>query len=349
VLGLLSSSIGLLAILLYFPRGLNQISYDVRDAVLAWADRRFGKDAPAPEPVPRRPAVASRPVSEREETGAPSLAVSDLRVAFGGNRAVNDVSLTVRQGEIVGLIGSNGAGKSTLMNAVGGFVTASGSVRLGNEEVGDKASAHRAALGLGRTFQSATLFPELTVTETLLVALGDQRTGAVSTALALPGATRQSRRERAEVADLIELLGLTHWRDHHIGDLSTGTRRVVELAGLLALKAKVLCLDEPTAGLAQRETEAFGPLIVNVQRQLGASVLLIEHDMPLIMGISDRVYCLEAGAVIAEGAPKDVRDNPRVIASYLGTDERAINRSGATTSDAAGAGQVKDAGPAIVL
>ena len=114
------------------------------------------------------------------------------------------------------------------------------------------------------------------------------------------------------MADLIELLGLTHWCDHHIGDLSTGTRRVVELAGLLALKAKVLCLDEPTAGLAQRETEAFGPLIVNVQRQLGASVLLIEHDMPLIMGISDRVYCLEAGSVIAEGAPKDVRDNPRV-------------------------------------
>jgi ABC-type branched-subunit amino acid transport system ATPase component/ABC-type branched-subunit amino acid transport system permease subunit len=347
VLGLLSSSIGLLAILLYFPRGLNQISYDVRDAVLAWADRRFGKDAPAPKT--RRPAVAIRSEPELHDADTTSLAVSDLRVAFGGNRAVNDVSLTVRQGEIVGLIGSNGAGKSTLMNAVGGFVTASGSVRLGNEEVGDKASARRAALGLGRTFQSATLFPELTVTQTLLVALGDQGTGALSTALALPGATRRSRRERAEVADLIDLLGLTHWRDHHIGDLSTGTRRVVELAGLLALKAKVLCLDEPTAGLAQRETEAFGPLIVDVQRQLGASVLLIEHDMPLIMGISDRVYCLEAGAVIAEGAPKDVRDDPRVIASYLGTDERAINRSGATTSTGTGSEQVKNAGPAVLL
>ena len=104
----------------------------------------------------------------------------------------------------------------------------------------------------------------------------------------------------------------------------------MELAGLLALDAKVLCLDEPTAGLAQRETEAFGPLIVTVQRQLDASVLLIEHDMPLIMGISDRVYCLEAGRVICEVPPADVRDNPRVIASYLGTDERAINRSGAT-------------------
>jgi ABC-type branched-subunit amino acid transport system ATPase component/ABC-type branched-subunit amino acid transport system permease subunit len=329
VLALLSSSLGLLAILLYFPRGLNQISYGVRDGVLAWADRRFGKEAPAEAPRPSvsvlRPAAA-----ETFEDAAAALTVSDLRVSFGGNTAVDKVSLHVGAGEIVGLIGSNGAGKSTLMNAVGGFVTSSGSVLLGTEEIGGKAPAYRAALGLGRTFQSATLFPELTVNQTLLVALESKDgTSAFSTALALPWATRQSRRGRAEVADLVELLGLVHYRDHHIGDLSTGTRRVVELAGLLALNAKVLCLDEPTAGLAQRETEAFGPLIMNVQKQLGASVLLIEHDMPLIMGISDRVYCLEAGTVIAEGPPKEVRDNPRVIASYLGTDERAINRSGA--------------------
>jgi ABC-type branched-subunit amino acid transport system ATPase component len=261
------------------------------------------------------------------------------------------VTLAVGSGEIVGLIGSNGAGKSTLMNAVGGFIPATGSVRLGNEQVGNKAPAHRAALGLGRTFQSATLFPELTVTETLLVALEAKNgTGAFSTALALPQATRRSRRDRSEVADLVELLGLTHWRDHHIGDLSTGTRRVVELAGLLALKAKVLCLDEPTAGLAQRETEAFGPLIVNVQRQLGASVLLIEHDMPLILSISDRVYCLEAGAVIAEGSPTEVRNNPRVIASYLGTDERAINRSGATPSPPPGnTHSAPDIGPPVAI
>jgi len=327
VLGLLTSSIGLLAVLLYFPRGLMQVAYDARDALLHWADRRFGKDV---VPVTRPPAKAALPEPEHRGTAGPTLAVSDLRVTFGGNVAVDGVSVSVSEREIVGLIGSNGAGKSTLMNAIGGFVPATGSVRLGDKEIGDRPPAYRAGLGLGRTFQSATLFPELTVTQTLLVALqGKDETGMLSTALALPRATRRSRHDRAAVGDLVDLLGLGGYRDHYIADLSTGTRRVVELAGLLALDAKVLCLDEPTAGLAQRETEAFGPLIVTIRRQLDASVLLIEHDMPLIMGISDRVYCLEAGKVIAEGHPAAVRDNPRVIASYLGTDERAINRSGA--------------------
>ncbi len=335
VLGLLTSSIGLLAVLLYFPRGLMQIAYDVWDAFLGWADKRFGKEiAPA---AARAPATTALPEPEHREAGIPTLAVSDLGVTFGGNAAVDGVTLSVGAREIVGLIGSNGAGKSTLMNAIGGFVPATGSVRLGDQEIGDKPPAYRAGLGLGRTFQSATLFPELTVTETLLVALeGKNETSVLSTALALPRAGRRSRHDRAAVGDLVELLGLEGYRDHYIADLSTGTRRVVELAGLLALDAKVLCLDEPTAGLAQRETEAFGPLIVTVQRQLDASVLLIEHDMPLIMGISDRVYCLEAGQVICDGAPGDVRNNPRVIASYLGTDERAINRSGATPADALG-------------
>ena len=215
------------------------------------------------------------------------------------------------------------------MNAVGGFVPSRGSVCLLGNEIRSLAPARRAALGLGRTFQSATLFPELTVTETLLVALGARRkVGAVSAALGLSSARRHNRSSATEVNELIDFLGLGPYRDNFISDLSTGTRRVVELAGLLALNASVLCLDEPTAGLAQRETEAFGPLIVAVQKELAASVLLIEHDMPLVMSISSRVYCLEAGAVIAEGVPTDIRTDPRVIASYLGTDERAIARSG---------------------
>jgi ABC-type branched-subunit amino acid transport system ATPase component/ABC-type branched-subunit amino acid transport system permease subunit len=346
LVALLTSSLGLLVVLLYFPRGLNQITYGVRDAILSWADRRLG-DRAVPERV-TYPAAVHRRADETVAPGTPVLAVSDLSVRFGGITAVDRAALSVGAGEIVGLIGANGAGKSTLMNAVGGFVPASGSVRLLGHEVSGSSPSHRASIGLGRTFQAATLFPELTVNETLLVALGAKgRTGMLATALGLPQARRCSRVARTEVAELVAFLGLDHYRDHYVSDLSTGTRRVVELAGLLALGAKVLCLDEPTSGLAQRETEAFGPLITTVQRELQASVLLIEHDMPLIMRISERVYCLETGQVIAEGTPGVVRNDPRVIASYLGTDERAISRSGAVGTDGSAAqGPVPPPAPA---
>ena len=166
--------------------------------------------------------------------------------------------------------------------------------------------------------------------ETVEVALEARgRTGFLSAALFLPHAAVRERRRRAEADDLIGFLGLGRYANNRISDLSTGTRRIVELAGLLALDARVLCLDEPTAGVAQRETEAFGPLIKEIRRELGAAMLIIEHDMPLIMSISDRVYCLEVGQVIAEGIPQVVRHDPRVVASYLGVDERAIARSGA--------------------
>jgi ABC-type branched-subunit amino acid transport system ATPase component len=333
LVGLLSSSLGLLVVLLYFPRGLNQITYGVRDAILSWADRRMGGRK---EPERKGyPVVARRRADEVVPIGSPVLAVTDLSVFFGGIAAVSEASLGVEGGEIVGLIGANGAGKSTLMNAISGFVSSTGSVTLLGEEVAGKSPGYRASIGLGRTFQAATLFPELTVSETLLVALDHKgRAGMVSTALALPSARRKNKAAQAEVAELVEFLGLTQYRDHFVSDLSTGTRRVVELAGLLALDAKVLCLDEPTAGLAQRETEAFGPLICTIQKELSASVLLVEHDMPLIMGISDRVYCLEAGSVIAEGPPATVRDDAKVVASYLGTDERAIVRSGRSRTPA---------------
>jgi ABC-type branched-subunit amino acid transport system ATPase component len=244
--------------------------------------------------------------------------------------AADHVDLVVDPGEVVGLIGTNGAGKSTLMNAIGGYVPSRGSVELGGVDLAGRGPASRARLGLGRTFQAATLFPELTIRETVAVALEARgHTGLLSSALWFPNATRAERAKRAQASELIDFLGLGRYADSYISELSTGTRRIVELAGLLALDAQVLCLDEPTAGVAQRETEAFGPLILEIRKQLGASLLVIEHDMPLIMGISDRVYCLEAGRVIAEGRPTEVRNDPAVIASYLGTDERAIARSGA--------------------
>ena len=131
----------------------------------------------------------------------------------------------------------------------------------------------------------------------------------------------------SDASDLIDFLGLGRYADGFVAELSTGTRRIVELAGLLALDAQILCLDEPTAGVAQRETEAFGPLLKQIQQELHATMIVIEHDMPMIMALSDRVYCLEAGQVIAEGSPDEVRNNPLVVASCLGTDARAIDRS----------------------
>jgi ABC-type branched-subunit amino acid transport system ATPase component len=328
---LFTSSIGLLLVVMYFPGGFAQIGYLVRDAVDDWAVRRL--PAPAP-PSGQRPTVATLSARRHDVAPvtplAPPLATTDLSVRFGGNTAVVDVTLEVHHGEIVGLIGTNGAGKSSLLNAIGGYVPARGSVRLWGEEISGLATTERARRGIGRTFQTATLFPELTVRETVQVAL-EARAGTpfVATALGLPRARRFERRRAAEADDLLSFLGLGTYADIHIADLSTGTRRVVELADLLALDARVLCLDEPTAGLAQRETEAFGPLLVSIRRELNASMIIIEHDMPLIMSISDRVYCLELGRVIARGTPAEVRHDPNVIASYLGRDDRAILRSNA--------------------
>jgi ABC-type branched-subunit amino acid transport system ATPase component/ABC-type branched-subunit amino acid transport system permease subunit len=338
---LLSSSIGLLLLLLYLPGGLVQLAYSARDALFGWvADR-----APEPEQS-RSAAVPSRRGGRTKDDNdpgrrvipdtVPALATTDVVVRFGGVRAVDGVSLSVGAGEVVGLIGTNGAGKSTLVNAIGGFVPASGRIEIEGEDVTRYGPHRRARHGLGRTFQAANLFPDLTVRETVMVALeGRSRSvtrrgsgsSATATALALPSAVRAERAKAAEAVEIIDFLGLGGYADATIADLSTGTRRIVELAGLVALDARVLCLDEPTAGVAQRETEAFGPLIGAIRRELDASVLIIEHDMGLIMSISDRVACLEAGRVIAQGPPEQVRADPAVIASYLGTDDRAINRS----------------------
>lgn len=327
---LFTSSIGLLVLLMYFPGGLLQIAYKLRDGVLDWADRRLGDRRAAP-PVPaiskRVPTRGTREIEAPES--APWLVVRGVGVHFGGNHAVDDVSLEVNEGELVGLIGTNGAGKSTLMNAIGGFVPATGRIEVLGKDVSSMPAYRRHRLGLGRGFQSARLYPAMTVRETIMVALeARERSWLLPSMTALPPSPGAERRKRVEAEELVDFLGLGRYADEFVSNLSTGTRRIVELGTLLAVDARVLLLDEPTGGVAQREAEAFGPLIVRVQRELGAAMLVIEHDMPLIMGISDRVYCLEAGRVIAVGTPAAVREDPKVIASYLGTDERAIRRSG---------------------
>jgi ABC-type branched-subunit amino acid transport system ATPase component/ABC-type branched-subunit amino acid transport system permease subunit len=325
---LFGSSIGLLVLLLYLPGGLVQLGHLCHDALIGVLERRL--PAPTPARVAATPAwLRAAPADDDGGDHGPVLTTRELSVRFGGIMSVDSASIRVDAGEVVGLIGTNGAGKTTMMNAIGGFVRSRGRIELLGADLGGLPPASRARRGLGRTFQAAPLFPELTVRETVQLALeARHHTGFLGAALCLPTSVRLERRRRAQADDLVDFLGLGAYADIPVSDLSTGTRRIVELAGLLALDSRVLLLDEPTGGLAQRETEAFGPLILDIRGQLGASVLVIEHDMPLVMGISDRVYCLEAGRVIAAGRPDEVRHDPVVVASYLGTDERAIARSG---------------------
>lgn len=334
---LLTSGVGLLVLLLYFPGGLVQLLYNFRDSLFGYLDRRLvarPEEEVASPPVPaagneHREVSVGAVLAERADPSIPALSTSGVTVRFGGLVAVDDVSIEARTGEVVGLIGSNGAGKSTLMNVVSGFIEPQeGGVDVYGVDVTRLSPADRAKLGLGRVFQDARLFPDLTVREAVQVALeARERSEVVPSLLGLPPSLRAERRKEGEATELVAFLGLTTYADTFIAHLSTGTRRIAELACLLALRPSVLLLDEPTAGVAQRETEAFEPLIKRVQAELGATVVVIEHDMPLVMALSDRVYCLSSGEVIAEGPPDAVRNEPAVIAAYLGTDERAIQRS----------------------
>jgi ABC-type branched-subunit amino acid transport system ATPase component len=252
---------------------------------------------------------------------APPLEVEGVRVSFGGLRALDDVSIHVGRREIVGLIGPNGAGKTTLLDVVTGVLRpGAGTVRLDGRDVSGLPSDLRAAFGLGRAFQDATLFSGLTVAETVQVALAQEhRVGMLSALIGAPWARATERSARAQVDAILEGLALAPWADTLASDLSTGLRRITGLAAQMAARPAVLLLDEPTAGVAQREAEAFGPLLRRIRDDLGCAILIVEHDMPLLMGVCDRIYALEAGRVIAEGTPEEIRADDRVIASYLGT------------------------------
>ena len=263
---------------------------------------------------------------------AAGIACRGVTKRFGGLLALHDVDLDVRPGEIVGLIGQNGAGKSTLLDCLGGFQPIDGgSVELRGRDVTAWSSWERALAGIGRSFQDARLFPALTVAETVSIA----RERHVANRSMFADAFRQPRSwsaeaETAEVVErLLDELGLDRYRDEYTTVLSTGTRRVVEMACLLASEASVLLLDEPSAGVAQRESEALVPLLRRVRDQTGAAVVIVEHDMPLLRLVCDRLVAMVSGTVIAQGTPDEVLSHHAVIASYLGDDRVAVERSGA--------------------
>ena len=273
---------------------------------------------------------ARRPKPATADSGL-RLSVRDMSRSFGGVTAVSGVDFEVGYGQVLGIIGSNGAGKTTLFDLCSGFLSPDrGQILLEGADITDLPAWARAQRGLGRVFQDARLFPSLTVAET--VAAACERHVDVKEPLAClfhVGAVAESEKAvRARVDQLIADMGLDRYRDAFVAELSTGTRRIVELACAMAHQPSVLLLDEPSSGIAQRESEALGSVLLDLKDRTGASLVVIEHDIPLVSSIADTLICLHLGQVLVAGPPAQVLEDPRVIASYLGSDDVTIARSG---------------------
>jgi ABC-type branched-subunit amino acid transport system ATPase component len=268
------------------------------------------------------------------------LDVEGVVVAYGGLRAVDGVELSAEAGEIVGLIGPNGSGKTTLLDVVSGLVRPdAGSVRLDGESLVEYLPEERSSLGIVRSFQDCRLFPQLTVEEVLLLTQDASRpVGVLASTLQMPWARRAERGKLVAVDDAMRSFGIERFRRHRIAELSTGTRRVVDLASIVLARPRLLLLDEPTAGIAQREAEAFVPLLRRLHEVADTTILLVEHDVPLVFALCDKVVMMETGSVVSAGTPDQVRRDPRALAAYLGASEEALAVSGTLPSRSGAAG-----------
>ncbi|MDQ1397999.1 MAG: hypothetical protein QOG64_3258, partial [Acidimicrobiaceae bacterium] len=275
----------------------------------------------------RAAAVQARDAAAAEYLTKPVvLRTEGLTKRYGGVTAVDGVDLEVHEGEILGLIGPNGAGKTTIFDLICGFTPLNGgSVHLLGHDVTGWTPDRRAAIGLGRSFQDARLWPSLTVRETIAVGMERhvQIRSALPALLGMPVVAESEHQVREEVDELIGILGLGAFRNKFVSELSTGSRRIVEIAAILAHRPQVLILDEPSSGIAQKETEALGPLLKEAQAYLGCSMLVIEHDMPLITGLADHLVGLDRGTVVTHGRPSAVLQHPHVVESYLGTSDQS--------------------------
>ena len=266
------------------------------------------------------------------------LEVREISVHFGGNAALEDVSLRADHGEVVGIIGPNGAGKTTLFDVISGFLRPDrGHVLLEGRDITGRSAAARARLGMGRSFQDSRLFSGLTVRDALAVSLerftdvGDP----FNAVLRLPIQVRTEAAVRQRVDELLEIFGLERFADSFVTELSTGSRRLVDLAAVVALQPSVILLDEPSSGVAQREVESMVGLLRSVRDRLDATMLVVEHDIAFIAELADRLVAMDRGTVLATGAPRHVLESPLVGEAFLGSDPLRRSRPG--QGDGAGA------------
>jgi branched-chain amino acid transport system ATP-binding protein len=253
--------------------------------------------------------------------GQPVLEASGVTMRFGGLLAVNNVNLTVREGEIVGLIGPNGAGKTTFFNCLTGlYKPTSGQVRFAGLPLPPKPRAVVRA-GMARTFQNIRLFANMTALENVMVGRYCRTTsGALTSVLRGPKYRREERATRARAQELLEFVGLGRSTEHLARNMPYGDQRRLEIARALATDPKLILLDEPTAGMNPQETRQASDLIFKI-RDSGLSVVVIEHDMRFIFNLCDRVLCLVRGEALVEGTPSEVQSDPQVIEAYIGTGE----------------------------